>query len=107
MRRDGMGAPDDVAPMIVYLASDAAGDITGQCVAAGGDRISLWAHPVEVVTAFRDGGWTAEAIAEVFPSIFRPQLQDFRPVPVPEPPAVEPRESGPSAAQAGAGAEAR
>jgi NAD(P)-dependent dehydrogenase (short-subunit alcohol dehydrogenase family) len=107
MRRGGMGTPDDVAPVVVYLASDAAGDLTGQCIAAGGDRISLWSHPTEVATACRDGGWTADAVAEVFPSVFRPQLQDFRPVPVPEPPASDSSEPGASAARAGAGAVAR
>ena len=85
LRRGGMGLPDDVAPVVVYLASDAAYGITGQCIAAGGDRITLWSQPAEVVTACRDGGWTAEAVGDIFPAVFQPQLQDYRPLPVPTP----------------------
>jgi len=50
----------------VFLCSDAAAEITGQCIGLGGDKLSLWAHPKEVAVAFRDGGWTADAIAEVW-----------------------------------------
>jgi len=62
----GMGLPDEVAPLIVFLASDAAQKITGQCIGLGGDKLSLWAHPKEISVAYRDGGWTADAIAEVW-----------------------------------------
>ena len=64
----GMGTAEDVAPLLVYLCSDAASEITGQCIGLGGDKLSLWAHPKEKSMAFRDGGWTADAIAEVFPT---------------------------------------
>lgn len=67
-RSEGLGTPEDVAGLVVFLASDAAADITGQCVGIGGDRLALWSHPEEVAVAFRDGGWDADAIAEVWPS---------------------------------------
>lgn len=78
LRRRGLGTPEDVAPLVVYLASDAAAGITGQCIAAGGDRITLWSHPREVATAVRDGGWTTETVSAIFPTVFTPQLQEFR-----------------------------
>jgi len=62
----GMGTAEDVAPLLVFLCSDAAAEITGQCIGLGGDKLSLWAHPKEVAVAFRDGGWTPDAIAEVW-----------------------------------------
>lgn len=62
----GMGLPEDVAPLIVFLASNASADVTGQCIGLGGDKLSLWAHPKEISVAYRDGGWTADAIAEVW-----------------------------------------
>ena len=64
----GLGSPEDVAPLVVFLASSEAADVTGQCIGLGGDKLSLWAHPQEKRVAYRSGGWTAEAIAEVWRS---------------------------------------
>lgn len=82
VRRRGLGSPDDVAPVIVYLASAASGEITGQAVAAGGDRIALWAHPTEVAEHFRAGGWTADAVAEAFAGPLKGELPDHLPAPL-------------------------
>ncbi len=62
----GMGTADDVAPLLVFLSSDEASGVTGQCIGLGGDKLSLWSHPKEISVAFRDGGWTADAIADVW-----------------------------------------
>ena len=62
----GFGTPDDAAPVVVFLASEAAKDVTGQCIGIGGDRLSLWSHPEETSVAFRDGGWDAAAIADAW-----------------------------------------
>jgi NAD(P)-dependent dehydrogenase (short-subunit alcohol dehydrogenase family) len=59
-----IGMPEDSAALVVFLASDAADEITGQAIGIGGDRLSLYSHPAEVATAFHDGGWTPELIAE-------------------------------------------
>ncbi|MBJ7609922.1 MAG: SDR family oxidoreductase [Candidatus Dormibacteraeota bacterium] len=73
----GMGMPEDVAPLLVFLASDAAKGITGQCIGLGGDKLSLWSHPQEIAAAYRDGGWTADAIAEVWSSSVGAQPQTY------------------------------
>jgi NAD(P)-dependent dehydrogenase (short-subunit alcohol dehydrogenase family) len=73
----GMGTPEDVAPLLVFLSSDAAASVTGQCIGLGGDKLSLWAHPKEVSVAFRDGGWTADAIAEVWSSSVGAELETY------------------------------
>jgi 3-oxoacyl-[acyl-carrier protein] reductase len=65
-RNEGLGTADDAAGLIVFLASDAAQDITGQAIGVGGDRLALWAHPQEKSVAFADGGWSAEAIAKAW-----------------------------------------
>lgn len=78
MRRSGLGQPEDVAPLVVFLASDEAANVTGQCIGIGGDKLSLWSRPAEIVQAFREGGWSAEAIAESFDPVFRPHLQGTR-----------------------------
>lgn len=73
----GMGLPGDVAPLLVFLASDAAREVTGQCIGLGGDKLSLWAHPQEIRMAYRDGGWSADAIAEVWKSSVGQQLESY------------------------------
>ena len=60
----GFGTSDDVAGLIAYLASDAAAGVTGQAIGVGGDRMQLWSHPEPVVTAYREGGWSYEALVE-------------------------------------------
>jgi NAD(P)-dependent dehydrogenase (short-subunit alcohol dehydrogenase family) len=73
----GMGTAEDVAPLLVFLCGDDAAAITGQCIGLGGDKLSLWAHPKEVSIAYRDGGWTADAIAEVWSSSVGAQLETY------------------------------
>jgi NAD(P)-dependent dehydrogenase (short-subunit alcohol dehydrogenase family) len=62
----GFGVPEDAAGLVVFLASAEAGAVTGQAVGIGGDRLSLWTHPREVTVSYRDGGWSAEAIARTW-----------------------------------------
>jgi NAD(P)-dependent dehydrogenase (short-subunit alcohol dehydrogenase family) len=71
VRRElGFGTPEDVAGLVSFLAGDAAKGITGQAIAVGGDRIGLWSHPGLTVTAYHDGGWDADAIADAWQGTF-------------------------------------
>lgn len=72
-----VGMPEEVAPLVVFLASDAAAGVSGQCVALGGDRLALWSYPEEIVVELREGGWTAEQIAEIWPRRFAPALATY------------------------------
>ncbi|OQZ94063.1 SDR family NAD(P)-dependent oxidoreductase [Mycolicibacter algericus] len=74
-REVGMGAPEDVAGLVAFLASDAAAEITGQAIAIGGDRLGLWSHPTLTVTAFQDGGFSADDIAAQWPTTFADHLE--------------------------------
>jgi NAD(P)-dependent dehydrogenase (short-subunit alcohol dehydrogenase family) len=56
--------PEKVPPLIGYLMSDAAEDVTGNTFRAKGDAISHVSNPEEDRIAFNEGGWTAEEIAE-------------------------------------------
>jgi len=69
------GSPEDAAGVVTYLASDAAGDVTGQAIGVGGDRVSVWSHPEQVVAAYRDGGWTADDVAEAWSTVLAPAQQ--------------------------------
>ena len=64
--QEGLGTPQDAAGLVVFLASRAASDVTGQAIGIGGDRLALWAHPQEKAVALHDGGWSAQDIAEVW-----------------------------------------
>lgn len=67
IRRDrGIGSPEDVAPLVVWLASDASGDVTGQAIGIGGDRLTLYSHPDVLDVEDSDGGWTAAGIDAVW-----------------------------------------
>jgi NAD(P)-dependent dehydrogenase (short-subunit alcohol dehydrogenase family) len=59
----GLGTPEDVAPLLVFLASRHAANVSGQCIGIGGDKLSLWSHPTEVRVALQEGGWDAQSIA--------------------------------------------
>nr|WP_246203378.1 hypothetical protein [Streptomyces tailanensis] len=56
--------------------------MTGQAIAVGGDRIALWTHPGEIAPHLRPGGWTSEAVSELFADAYANQLQEFRPTPL-------------------------
>lgn len=73
----GLGLPEDVAPLFVFLASEAAQGITGQCIGLGGDKLALWSHPQEIRAAYRHGGWTAEEIAQAWSSSVGQQQETF------------------------------
>ncbi|WP_141975636.1 SDR family oxidoreductase [Saccharothrix saharensis] len=88
LRKDeGLGTVEDVASLIVFLASDAARHVTGQAIGIGGDRLALWAHPREKAVALADGGWTAEAIARSWASGVGAEPETFG-IPAPNPPVA-------------------
>jgi len=72
-----VGMPEDSAPLIVFLASDAAANITGQAIGIGGDRLSMWSHSGEVAWALREGGWTPEDIAESWDATLGAAIQSY------------------------------
>jgi NAD(P)-dependent dehydrogenase (short-subunit alcohol dehydrogenase family) len=63
-----IGEPEDVAPLVVYLLSDAARGVTGQVYTAVGGKIAVWSQPREVRAMYADGRWTPEQIAAKLPS---------------------------------------
>jgi 3-oxoacyl-[acyl-carrier protein] reductase len=60
--------PKNVAPMVAYLASDLAANITGQTFAIGGERLALISNPAPVREVYCPGGWSMEKMLELFPN---------------------------------------
>jgi NAD(P)-dependent dehydrogenase (short-subunit alcohol dehydrogenase family) len=59
--------PENVAPWVVYLATDAARDVNGQVFFVMGGLIALLDYPAPVRTIQKDGRWTPAEIATLFP----------------------------------------
>ena len=55
--------PDKIAPVAVYLASDAAKDVNGQIFAVRNNEIFLMSQPRPERSVHRSEGWTAETLA--------------------------------------------
>jgi NAD(P)-dependent dehydrogenase (short-subunit alcohol dehydrogenase family) len=55
--------PEKIAPLAVYLASDAAADITGQIFSVRNNEIYLFNQPRPIKTIHRAEGWTPEQLA--------------------------------------------
>ncbi|GIH52903.1 SDR family oxidoreductase [Microbispora rosea] len=89
LRKDeGLGTVEDVAGLVVFLASDASAGVTGQAIGIGGDRLALWSHPAEKAVAFADGGWTAETIAASWQSGVGAEPETYG-IPAPKVPAED------------------
>jgi len=81
----GFGDPDEVATLLVYLASDLASHLNHQIVTFNGGRLATWTHPREEDVRERPR-WSVEQIAEHFSGpeavsqqpLYEPQLAPLR-----------------------------
>jgi NAD(P)-dependent dehydrogenase (short-subunit alcohol dehydrogenase family) len=55
--------PDKIAPLVVYLCSDAAKEVTGQIFAVRNNEIFLMSQPRPLRSVHAGAGWTPESIA--------------------------------------------
>ena len=78
------GEPEDVAPMVVWLASDKAANVNGHVFQVSGGTISLLNHPEPIKEMVKQGRWTVEEIAAIFPSSLGRELVNPAPA---QPPA--------------------
>ncbi len=65
----GFGKPEEVAEGLLWLASDAAAHLNGQCLTFNGRKAALWTHPEERHVAFRDTPFTADDLADHFSGV--------------------------------------
>ena len=57
---------EKVAPLVAFLASDAATDITGCTLSAGGDRVGVYADPTVEAVGVEPDGWSLASLREHF-----------------------------------------
>ncbi|MCX8072646.1 MAG: SDR family oxidoreductase [Candidatus Binatia bacterium] len=61
--------PEDVAPMVVFLASDYAANVNGQFFLCAGGSVSLLSQPRPIKTIFKpEGRWTLDELDRIVPS---------------------------------------
>jgi NAD(P)-dependent dehydrogenase (short-subunit alcohol dehydrogenase family) len=59
--------PEDVAPMVAFLASDFAAHVNGQFFLCAGTSISLLSLPRAEKTIYKEGRWTLDELDELVP----------------------------------------
>ena len=64
-----MGEPEDVAPMVCFLLSDRAREVTGQIYTVNAGRVAVWNQPQEVREMRKDGRWTVDELAQRFDEV--------------------------------------
>ncbi|SHK15445.1 NAD(P)-dependent dehydrogenase, short-chain alcohol dehydrogenase family [Pseudonocardia thermophila] len=77
--RAGIGGAGDawsVAPLVVWLCTDAASNVNGCTFAVEGDTVGLWSEPELRSVACRAGGWDLDALDQVMPASVTLGLED-------------------------------
>ena len=73
--------PEQVAPMVAYLATDDAWNINGQIFAVSGGTVSLLYHPTPYRTIFKDGTWTLDELKQIVPAQLMADVSNPAPPP--------------------------
>src|SRR5215213_1734784 len=66
--------PEKIAPLVVYLASDAADGITGQIFGVRNNEVFLFSQPRPVRSIHRSDGWTPEKLDQQLKGAFGSSL---------------------------------
>ena len=69
--RSGASAPEFIAPMVVYLATDEAKNITGQLFSATGGDVGLYTRPLQGASFIlrKNGKWTLDELCKAVPQM--------------------------------------
>lgn len=71
---DAERSPDNIAPVVAYLASEQSGWINGQIVSSRGYEVALYNIPRPVITIVGTGPWDVDALAGQMERSFGPAL---------------------------------
>ncbi|WP_433285138.1 SDR family NAD(P)-dependent oxidoreductase [Pseudonocardia sp. CA-142604] len=67
-------SPDNIAPIVAYIASEASDWLTGQVVGARGYEVHLYNKPAPVRHIVSDGPWEPDRLAELVERTFKPAV---------------------------------
>lgn len=70
--------PEKIAPLAVFLCSDAAKEVSGQIFAVRKNEIFLFSRPQIVRSAHRSDGWTPASVAEEMLPMLQTSFQPLR-----------------------------
>lgn len=70
--------PDKIAPLVAFLGSDAAAQVSGQIFTVRNNEIFLMSQPMPVRSIHRADGWTPETIAELLPGAMGPSFSPLQ-----------------------------
>ena len=71
--------PEDVAPMVAFLASDFAANVNGQIFLCAGTSYSLLALPRAEKTLYKEGRWTLDELDALVPQTLAEGLKNPAP----------------------------
>lgn len=77
----GFGKTEEVAAGVIWLASDGANHLNGQCMSFNGRKTALWSHPTEHYINFKNNAWSVEELSQYY--------EDIEQLPVHRPPMTE------------------
>ena len=58
--------PEDIAPLVVYLATDEASNVNGRTFLVCAGEVSIYSEPAPLKTVYKDGRWTVDELADIF-----------------------------------------
>ena len=59
--------PEEIAPIVCYLATDQAEHVSGKVFGASRGRVALYSDPQELKGLYKNGVWTLEELIDLFP----------------------------------------
>jgi NAD(P)-dependent dehydrogenase (short-subunit alcohol dehydrogenase family) len=71
---DDERSPDNIAPIVAYLASTASDWLTGQVIGARGYEVHLMNKPEPVRHVVSDGPWQPDRLADLVERVFKPAV---------------------------------
>lgn len=71
--------PENIAPIVLYLASERSGWLTGRTVSAGGFDVGLYSNPEEIRQICSTGPWEFDQLSSMLERTFKPVADGLPP----------------------------